>query len=125
MIDPATVAACLPGCDRLEPAGEDTYKAKLTLTVAAISGSYEGTVAIVDQRPPHSYRLLVDGRGRAGFIKGEARIELAGENGRTRVSVNGRAQVGGVIVRVGQRLLGSVSKTMMDRFFSCLQQKVE
>ncbi len=125
MIDPVTVAACLPGCDALEPDGVDTYKAKLTLAVAAISGSYEGRVSIVDQRRPHSYRLVVDGRGKAGFIKGEAQIELAGENGQTRVTVTGRAQVGGLMARVGQRLLGSVSKTMMDRFFYCLQQKVK
>ncbi len=26
---------------------------------------------------------------------------------------------------VGQRLLGSVSKMMMDRFFACLQKRLE
>lgn len=124
MVDPDVVAACLPGCDHLEPLGEDTYRAKLTLSVAAISGSYEGTVAIVDQEPHRAYRILVDGKGGAGFIKGDATVALSEEGGRTRVSVAGHALVGGLIARVGQRLLGSVSKTMMDRFFSCLQQRV-
>jgi len=33
-------------------------------------------------------------------------------------------QTGGPIARLGQRLIGSVSKMMQDRFFACLQGKV-
>ena len=123
LIDPDVVAACLPGCDRLEPIGEDRYRAALTLAVAAVSGQYSGTVAIVDKRPPRSYRLVVEGTGTAGFVKGEATIELVESNEMTIVNVKGQGQVGGLIARVGQRLLGSVSKMMLDRFFSCLQQR--
>jgi carbon monoxide dehydrogenase subunit G len=39
------------------------------------------------------------------------------------VEVAGDVRVGGAIARVGQRLLGGVSRMMMDRFFGCLQQK--
>lgn len=124
LINPEVVASCLPGCDRLEPIGEDRYRAALTLAVAAISGQYSGTVAIVDKRPPHSYRLAVEGSGNSGFVKGEATVELAEQPDKTTtVHVRGQAQVGGLIARVGQRLLGGVSKMMMDRFFACLQQK--
>jgi uncharacterized protein len=121
--DPEVIAACLPGCERLEPIGEDRYRATLTLAVAAVSGEYTGTVAMVDKHPPRSYRLIVDGAGRAGFIKGEATIQLVPQDGATIVNVAGQGQVGGLIARVGQRLLSSVSKMMTDRFFSCLQGK--
>lgn len=121
--DPNVVASCLPGCDRLEPIGEDRYRAELTLAVAAVSGHYSGTVAIVDKRPPHSYRLVVEGTGKPGFVKGEAMVELVDQNNSTLVNVKGQGQVGGLIARVGQRLLGTVSKMMMDRFFACLQEK--
>jgi uncharacterized protein len=123
--DPKVIAACLPGCDRLEPIGEDRYGAVLTLAVAAVSGQYTGTVAILDKHPPSSYRMVVDGAGRAGFIKGEATIELVAQDGSTIVNVNGQGQVGGLIARVGQRLLASVSNMMMDRFFSCLQERAK
>jgi carbon monoxide dehydrogenase subunit G len=124
--DPEVIASCLPGCERLEPLGDDRYRANLSLAIAAISGSYAGTVSIVDKQPPSSYRLLVDGSGKAGFVKGEARVELAPADGadhQTVVSVGGDGQVGGLIARVGQRLLGSVSQMMMDRFFACLREK--
>lgn len=124
LTDPAVIAGCLPGCDRLEPIGEDKYRAAMTLAVAAVSGNYSGTVSMLDKNPPHSYRLVVEGSGKAGFVNGEATIELVAEGAGTTVRVTGHGNVGGVIARVGQRLLGSVSKMMMDRFFACLQGKI-
>lgn len=121
LTDPNVVASCLPGCDRLEPLGDDRYRAELTLAVASVSGHYTGTIAILDQQPPGSYRMVVDGSGKAGFVKGEATVELVGDGGATTVTVTGHGQVGGLIARVGQRLLGTVSKMMLDRFFACLQ----
>jgi len=121
--DMEIVAACLPGCDRLEPIGDDKYRAELTLAVAAVSGRYSGTVTILDKRPPNSYRLVVDGTGKSGFVKGEATVELVADQDATIVNVTGQGQVGGLIARVGQRLLSTVSKMMMDRFFNCLQAK--
>jgi hypothetical protein len=125
LIDPLIIAECLPGCERLDAIGEDRYRAALTLTVAAISGQYTGTVALLDKRPPHVYRLVIDGTGKAGFVKGEATLELAEKEGETVVNVQGHGQVGGLIARVGQRLLTSVANMMLDRFFSCLQNKAK
>jgi carbon monoxide dehydrogenase subunit G len=124
LTDPAVIAGCLPGCDRLEPIGDDRYRAAMTLAVAAVSGDYSGTVSMLDKHPPHSYRLTVEGSGKPGFVNGEATIELIAEGAGTTVRVTGHGNVGGVVARVGQRLLGSVSKMMMDRFFACLQGKI-
>jgi carbon monoxide dehydrogenase subunit G len=123
-MDTERVAACIPGCDRLEPLGDNRYRARLTVSLAAVSGAFDGTVAMVDQRAPSSYRLLVEGQGRGGFVKGESTITLADRGSTTDVAVEGRVQIGGAIARVGQRILSSVAKMMMDRFFGCLQTKV-
>lgn len=126
--DPDVIASCLPGCERLEPIGEDRYRANLSMSVAAISGQYSGTVSLLDKQPPRGYRLVVDGSGKAGFVKGEATVALsesaAGADA-TDVSVSGEGQVGGLMARVGQRLLGSVSQMMLDRFFAALREKAE
>ena len=124
LMDTERVAACIPGCDRLEPVGDNRYRARLTVSLAAVSGAFDGTVAMVDQHPPSSYRLLVDGQGRGGFVKGDSAITLADRRGTTDVSIDGHVQVGGAIARVGQRILSSVAKMMLDRFFGCLQTKL-
>lgn len=128
-MDPARIASCIPGCERLEPDGADRYKAAITIGMAAITGTYEGTVVMTDKVEGQSYRLAVEGQGRPGFVKGDAAItlrEVASESGgpNTIVDVKGTVQMGGTIARLGQRLIASAAKMMQDRFFACMQAKL-
>ena len=124
LMDPAAISSCIPGCNRFDPDGEDRYTVTLTVGIAAITGTYTGTVAITDKTPRTSYRLLMEGQGRPGFVKGTSVIALRAVGETTAVDVSGAVQTGGPIARVGQRLIGGVAKMMLDRFFSCLQSKL-
>ena len=124
LMNPDVIASCIPGCDRFEPLGEDRYRARLTVALAAITGTYDGTVALVDRTPPSSYRLIAEGQGRPGFVKGDSAIALRADGEKTIVDVKGSVQTGGAIARLGQRLVAGVAKMMMDRFFACLQGKL-
>lgn len=124
LMDPGAIASCIPGCEHFEPDGEDRYKARVTVALAAITGTYAGTVVLSDKVPPASYRLAVEGQGRPGFVKGTVAIALRADGATTVVDVSGTVQTGGPIARLGQRLIGSVSKMMQDRFFACLQGKL-
>lgn len=124
MMDPRAIAACIPGCEALEPDGEDRYRARITLGLAAITGTYDGTVVITEKVEKSSYRLAVEGQGRPGFVKGSAAITLRPEGGGTVVDLTATVQTGGAIARLGQRLIGSAAKMMQDRFFACMQGKI-
>ena len=102
---------------------DDIQHILLTRT-PAITGRYEGTIEMTDLKPPSFYRLVVEGRGKPGFVTGGGAISLTASDNGTRIEVDGTVQVGGTIARVGQRLLGSVSKMMMDRFFNCLKARL-
>lgn len=125
MTDPRVVAACLPGCEGLDPVGENRYEATLTAGVAAIKGRFRGTVELCDLQRPSSYALRVNGRGTIGFAKGEARISIKARGDGSLVSVEAKAQVGGAVARVGQRLLAGTAKTMADKFFATLRERVD
>ena len=124
MMDPKAIASCIPGCEELVPDGPDRYRAKITLGMAAITGTYEGTVVITEKVQNSSYRLGVEGQGRPGFVKGSAAIALRPEGGGTVVDLTATVQTGGAIARLGQRLIGSAAKMMQDRFFACMQGKI-
>ena len=79
---------------------------------------------LVDKIKGTSYGLVVEGQGRAGFVKGTSAIALRADGATTIVDVAGTVQTGGPIARVGQRLIGGVAKMMLDRFFACLQSKL-
>ncbi len=125
LTDPQTVASCLPGCDELEPLGENCYQAEMTLGVAAIKGRFRGTVELHDLNRPASFTLRVAGKGTAGFARGEARISISECDSSSSVAVRAKAQVGGPVARVGQRLLVGTAKMITDKFFACLRKKIE
>ena len=122
---PEALASCIPGCQKLEATGEDTYDISLTAGLAGISATYTGSVSVSDKRHPESYRMVVEGSGSGGFVKGEAVVSLAVENGGTEVRIVGDVQVSGVVARVGQRLMGSASKMLMNQFFGCMKARIE
>lgn len=115
---------CIPGCKSLTPAGADAYEAELSVGIGMIRGAYSGRVRISDLKKPASYRLEVEGEGPGGFIKGDAAIKLAEAGpGVTTVTVDGEGEVGGMLARVGQRLIGQASKSLMKQFFDCAGKK--
>jgi carbon monoxide dehydrogenase subunit G len=117
-LDPGVLAQALPGCEKLEAVGENEYKATMKVGVAAIKGTFEGKVKLSNLEPPQRYRMAVEGSGGPGFVRGDAGMQLSDIDGGTRVSYDADVQVGGLIASVGQRMLGGVTKMMLDQFFS-------
>ena len=124
LMDTTTIAGCIPGCRALRPVGDDRFEADLVVVVAAVTGTYDATIAMEDKKPPHSYALVVDANGRRGFLRGRAVIELVEHEGKTVVHVSASGEIGGTVARVGQRMLQGAGRMMMDRFFKCLRRKV-
>ena len=124
LLNPDSLKNCIPGCESMTATGEDQYEATMKVGVAAIRGTYKGKVRITDKEEPNRYKLLVDGTGGAGFVRGEAQIELVEQGQSTQVNVHGDGQVGGTVAGVGQRMIGGVAKMLMGQFFDCLKKQL-
>jgi carbon monoxide dehydrogenase subunit G len=122
MQDPKVLAQAIPGCEELEKTGENEYRMKMKMVLASLSGVFDGKVKITDQMPPSSFRLVVEGTGRPGFIKGDGLLKLSAVDTGTEVGYEGDAQVGGTIAAVGQRLLDGTAKIMIRKFFEKLAE---
>ena len=123
--NPEKIKGCLPGCDRMEQTSDNEYTATLSVGVGAVKGTYEAKITMVDMVPHSSYKMLIEGNGSAGFVRGEGDVKLdEQDNGGTVIYVEGDAQVGGTVALVGQRLMSTVSKQMMDRFFRCVGRNI-
>ena len=125
LMNPDVLAGCIPGCRSIEPDGPDRYRATATVRVGPVSGNYTATVALSDLDPPNSYTMTIEGSGNLGFANGTSSVALTPtSDGGTLVRVDADSQVGGAVARVGQRMMGSVAKGMLDRFFGCLAESV-
>lgn len=123
LMDTAVVGSCIPGVSAFTPLGGDHYEIELSVRVGIVSGSYKGTLAITDAVELESYRMTVEGSGARTEIRGSGSLALADDGEGTELSFEGDVQVTGVLARVGQRLMGTVAKTQIDRFFDCLRAK--
>jgi uncharacterized protein len=118
--DPEILQRCMPGIDSLTMVGQDEYDMNMKLSIASMGGLFAGKVRITDQNPPANFRLIVEGTGKIGFMKGEGLMKLEPNGETTAVNYEGDVQVGGTIAAVGQRLIDSTSKMLIKKFFDKL-----
>ena len=116
--NPTILENCMPGCQELIKIGEDEYEMKMKMMLASMSALFNGKVKISDQSFPSSFRLIVEGIGKVGFLKGDGLLKLTTQGPGTLVDYTGEIQVGGTISSVGNRLLDTTSRMLIKRFFS-------
>jgi carbon monoxide dehydrogenase subunit G len=121
LLDPRIMAQCMPGCESLKEVGPDQYEATMRVGVAAVKGTYKGKVSIKEKQAPAHYVLSGEGSGGPGFIQGDMTIDLEEKNGETVMKYSTDAKIGGLIAGVGQRMLGGISKMMVDQFFKKME----
>jgi len=126
--DPEVLKACIPGCDRVEPTGENQYAIGMAVKIGPVSARFAGKIMLTDVLPPNSYTLNFEGQGgAAGFGKGSAQVSLAppAEGAGCELTYTAQAQVGGKIAQVGQRLVDGVAKSMAEDFFKRFDAEME
>ena len=121
--DVEALGSMIPGSKGLREVGPDEYAASMDLGIGPIRTSFNGKVKISDRVEPSSYRLSIEGDSRHGWMKGTGSVELeeASEES-TLVKADGEVQTGGMIARVGQRMLPGISKQMMQTFFKNVEK---
>lgn len=122
--DPEVLAQCMPGCDHLTRIADNEYEMKMKMAISAVQGLFTGTVRIADSHPPSSFRLIVEGSGKVGFMKGDGLLTLAPQKASTEVRYEGDVQVGGLIAGVGQRLIDVTARLLIKRFFEKLAGQI-
>ena len=118
LLDPSVLVRTIPGCERLEATGENAYAMTVTAGVAAIKGTYSGSCKLSDLQPHQSLVMKLQGAGAPGTIGADVSVGFADTgDGRTTITYDADAVVGGMVGGVGQRMLTSVSRRMAGEFF--------
>jgi carbon monoxide dehydrogenase subunit G len=120
LITPEVLQRCIPGCERLEKTAENTFAATIRAGVGSIKGLFNGTARLEDLREPEHLRIVVDGKGAPGFLKGGGNLDLEQTATGTKVTYSADVQVGGTIASVGQRMIQGTAKMMATQFFTSL-----
>lgn len=123
LIDPAVLQKCIPGCEQMEKTGENQYSAKLSAGVGPVKGVFAATISLEDLRRPEHYRLVMEGKGQPGFVKGAGELEFLDDGGATSLRYSGDISVGGLLASVGQRMIQGAANLMAGKFFAALENE--
>jgi carbon monoxide dehydrogenase subunit G len=124
--DPLVLTRCIPGCKTMTEIAPDNYKVEMQLRVAAVGGSFEGEISLFDKVAPNACSIRVSGAGTLGHGNGSATFEIIPEGpDACRLKFQGVGEIGGLVAGVGQRILTSVSKHLVGKFFTTLRKEFE
>lgn len=118
--DPQVLKVCIPGCDKVEPTGDNQYAVGVAVKIGPVQAKFSGKITLSDVTPPDSYTITFDGQGgAAGFGKGVSHVKLSpqADGPGCVLDYKVQAQVGGKIAQLGQRLIDGVAKGMAEDFF--------
>ncbi len=121
MTDPDVLLRCVPGCQSLEANEDGSYKITLKAGVGSIKGIFNGAIRLDEVREPEHYKMIVDGKGSSGFVRGEGSLDLVDQGDETLVNYIGDVSVGGTLAGVGQRMVQSTAKMMANQFFISIE----
>jgi carbon monoxide dehydrogenase subunit G len=123
--DPAVLKQCVPGCESIEPLGENQYQVLMVARVGPVSAKFKGKLGLSDIKPPNSYAMAFEGQGgAAGFAKGGAQVRLSEKDNQTLLAYDVKASVGGKLAQIGSRLVDAAAKKVADDFFRNFNEKV-
>lgn len=126
--DPQVLKTCIPGCDKVEPTGDNQYAVGMAVKIGPVSARFNGKITLSGVLPPESYTITFDGSGgAAGFGKGVSQVRLTPQDGGPGCVLDYKvqAQVGGKIAQLGQRLIDGVAKSMAEDFFKRFDNEMQ
>jgi carbon monoxide dehydrogenase subunit G len=124
--DPEVLATCLPGTQTLRLVGENEYEGEINIHIGPIAGVFSGRLLVSNEVPPESCTLAVEGKGKPGFAKGTGNVRLLDQGDhKTLMTYTGEVQIGGRLASVGQRMIDTVSKSMIRQGLSTLNDAIK
>jgi uncharacterized protein len=120
--DPNVLGSVMPGGKEFTEIGDKRYSGLLEVKVGPVQGSFQGQIQLSDVVPPESYQIVVDGKGAPGFVKATGNMRLEARGQQTFMEYSGKAQIGGRIASVGQRLVESAARSIIRQSLDALNE---
>lgn len=120
--DEATLRDTIPGCQELAQTADNVFTGSATVGIGAIKGLYRGNVTLLEEKPHSSAKIRIETKSGHAEIRGSGSVQLEPSDGGTLVRYEGDAQITGILASVGQRLLPSASKSLIESFFKNVEE---
>jgi uncharacterized protein len=123
--DPEILKECIPGCEELTKNSDTELEALVVLKIGPVKAKFKGNVTLHPVAPPEHFTLEGQGNGgAAGFAKGGADVTLEEHPEGTLLRYEAKADIGGKLAQLGNRLVQGTAKKLSAKFFSSFAERV-
>ena len=127
LLDPQVLLQVIPGLESVDVKPDGEILATAMVGVGPVKGRFTGTLRLLDQQKPTHVRIVGEGKGGPGFMKGTCIIDAAEQGDTTVINYQAEIQIGGPLATVGQRLVDAATNSIMqqgfDRFNRALTER--
>lgn len=128
LLDPVTLASCIPGTEKMEVIDDKTYESVVRQKVGPISVKLKFTTTLTEVEPPRYIKAV--GRGaditKAGTFTQETKVNLTEvSNDEVEVSYSSNISLVGRLATFGERIMRAKAKSVGEEFTKNLQEKLK
>ena len=127
MLNPETLAACIPGCEKMEAIDERTYDSIVGAKVGAISAKFKFITKLTELEPPRHIKAVGKGEemSKAGTFSQETVVDLT-QVSKEEVEVSYRTDVRivGKLAIFGDRIMRAKAKQVQAEFTQALSKRL-
>jgi carbon monoxide dehydrogenase subunit G len=128
LLEPGTLAACIPGAEKIEAIDDKNYEAIVKQKVGLISVKFKFITTITEIDPPKHVKAVGKGEamGGMGTFTHEMTVDLT-EVSKSEVEVAYKTNISivGRLATFGERIMRAKSKSVGDELTRNLQQKLK
>ncbi|HUH76149.1 MAG TPA: SRPBCC domain-containing protein [Devosia sp.] len=116
--DTAVLKAAIPGCHKIEWAGQSNLDLEIKVNLGVMHPVFKGELTLSNIIAAERYTL--SGRGKGGLLglaEGSADIILSDDGAQTRLRFVADGGASGQIMRLGKAIIGNSAQKVIDGFF--------
>ncbi len=126
LMDTEQLSRIVPGITRLEKTAENSFKSFLEIKMGPVKGAFTGQLDLEEVRENNGFVLKVQQNSKIGNAHSSIKVDLLPvEENKTEISFDGEVRMSGMLAHMGHRVMGGVSHTLTNQFFSNMEKELE
>jgi len=128
LLDAESLASCVPGCEHVEPAGENSYMAHMKARIGPISANFKIRIDISEMDPPSYLKSTMRGEDSmmASNLNASNVIDLRSlEPGKTEICYRSEVTVLGRLGKFGEGIMKRKARDVGEEFARSVKERLE
>jgi carbon monoxide dehydrogenase subunit G len=128
LLDPEKIGPCIPGCEKIEPRGENAYESTIKVNLPILSITVKCKTTVTEITPPHHLKSVTEGQYDigSGTFHQETVIDLREiSDNEVEVCYAADTNLGGELAGFAEKIVSSMAKGLAGQFVINIRERVE